>query len=56
MELFTNPAQVAGDKHTERISSISALKALMKSCKFCSWKTGPQQQVGHEKDNDGINE
>ena len=38
----------------ERISSITAPKALMKSCR--SWKTGPQQQVEHQQDTDQINE
>ena len=40
----------------ERLSLISALKVLMKSCRFWSWKTGPQRQVEHEEDTDRINE
>ena len=40
----------------EIISPISALKVLMKSRRFWSWKTGPQQQVEHEQDMARINE
>ena len=39
----------------ERLSLITPRKVLMKSCRFCSWKTGPQRPVEHEKDKDRNN-
>ena len=39
-----------------KMSLISALIVLMKSCKFWCWKTEPKQQVEQEQDVDRINE
>ena len=51
LERFSRVASATG-----KISLISALIALMKSCKFWCWKTEPKQQVEQELDVDGINE
>ena len=39
-----------------KMSSISALIVLMKSCRFWCWKTEPKQHVEQEQNVDRINE
>ena len=39
-----------------KMSLISALIVLMKSCRFWCWKTEPKQQVEQEQDVDRFNE
>ena len=55
LKVETYPPDFLGHA-TRKMSLIYALDILMKSCRFCSCKPKPKQQVEQEQDVDRIND